>query len=49
VVSGHTRVGPLKKQIGNATGEHWSWSMTCVLVDADESPRIGRAAAREEA
>ena len=49
VVSGHTVVGSLKKQIGGTTGERWSWSITCVLVDADESPRIGWAATREEA
>jgi hypothetical protein len=41
VVSGHTVVGSLKKQIGGTTGERWSWSITCVLVDPHESPRIG--------
>ena len=49
VVSGHTVVGSLKKQIGGTTGERWSWSITCVLIDPDESPRIGGAASREEA
>jgi len=49
VVSGRTVVGSLKKQIGGTTGERWSWSITCVLVDPDESPRIGCAATREGA
>jgi len=42
-------VGSLKKQIGGTTGAGWSWSISCVLVDPDESPRIGWAASREEA
>jgi len=41
VVSGDTVVGSLRKQIGGTTGERWSWSITCVLIDPDESPRIG--------
>jgi len=49
VVSGHTVVGSLKKQIGGTSGERWSWSISCVLIDPDESPRIGWAATREEA
>src|SRR5262245_41103839 len=49
VVSGRTVVGSLKKQIGGTTGERWSWSITCVLVDPNESPRIGCAATREGA
>jgi hypothetical protein len=46
VLSGHTVVGSLKKQIGGTTGERWSWSITCVLVDPNECPRIGWAATR---
>jgi hypothetical protein len=49
VISGTTVVGSLKKQIGGTTGDRWSWSITCVLVDPHESPRIGWAATREEA
>jgi hypothetical protein len=49
VVSGQTVVGSLKKQIGGTTGERWSWSITCVLVDPHESPRIGWTGTREEA
>ena len=41
VVSGDTVVGSLRKQISGTTGERWSWSITCVLIDPDESPRIG--------
>jgi hypothetical protein len=42
-------VGSLKKQTGGTTGDRWSWSITCVLVDPDESPRVGWTATREEA
>ena len=49
VVSGDTVVGSLKKTIGGTTGQRWSWSITCVLIDPDESPRIGWAETREDA
>ena len=49
VMIGHTVVGSLKKQIDGTTGKRWRCSITCVLVDPDESPRIGWAASREDA
>jgi hypothetical protein len=49
IVSGETIVGSLKKVIGGTAGDRWFWSITAVLVDPDESPRIGWAATREEA
>ena len=49
VLSGETVVGSLKRTVGGTTGERWSWSITCVLIDPHESPKIGWAATREEA
>jgi hypothetical protein len=30
-------------------GDRWFWSTTCVLIDPEDSPRIGWATTREEA
>jgi len=49
IVSGNTVIGSLKKQTGGTVGERWSWSITCVLIDPDESPNIGWSVTREEA
>jgi len=47
IVSGKTVVGSLKKVTGGTAGDRWS--ITAVLVDPDESQRIGWAATREDA
>ena len=53
VLSGETVVGSLQTQtlkteaVGLCRG--WRWSITSVLIDPDESPRIGWTASREEA
>jgi hypothetical protein len=44
-----TVVGSLMRQTGGTAGDRWSWSITCVLIDPEESPRIGWATTREEA
>jgi hypothetical protein len=49
IVSGETVIGSLKKVTCGTAGERWFWSITAVLVDPHESPRIGWAASREEA
>jgi hypothetical protein len=43
IMSGETVVGSLKKATGGKVGDRWAWSITCVLIDAGESPRIGWA------
>ena len=45
----HAEQGTHGVVIGGTTGERWSWSITCVLVDPHESPRIGWTGTREEA
>jgi|RhiMethySRZTD1v2_1073278.scaffolds.fasta_scaffold3940636_1 hypothetical protein len=49
IMSGDTVVGSLKKATGGTVGDRWAWSITCVLIDPGESPRIGWAPTREEA
>ena len=49
VLSGDTVIASLKKETGGTAGDRWRWSITCVLIDPDESPRIGWTATREEA
>jgi len=38
-----------QKETGGTAGDRWRWSITCVLIDPDEGPRIGWTATREEA
>ena len=53
VVSGETVVGSISVQtikteaVGLKKG--WRWSITCVLLDPEESPRIGWSETRVEA
>jgi hypothetical protein len=49
ILSGETVVGSLKRQTGGTAGDRWFWSITCVLIDPEESPRIGWSTTREEA
>jgi hypothetical protein len=49
ILSGETVVGSLMRQTGGTVGDRWFWSITCVLIDPEESPRIGWATTREEA
>lgn len=39
ILSGRTVIGSLRKETGGKFGDRWAWSITCVLVDPDESPR----------
>jgi hypothetical protein len=48
-MSSATVVGSLKRQTGGTVGDRWLWSITCVLIDPEESPRIGWATTRDEA
>jgi hypothetical protein len=47
-MSGETVVGSLIRQTGGTAGNRWFWSITCVLIDPEESPRIGWATTRDE-
>jgi hypothetical protein len=49
IISGETVLGSLKKETGGTVGDRWRWSITCVLIDPNESPHIGWATTREEA
>lgn len=49
ILSGETVIGSLRKETGGTLGDRWSWSITAVLVDPHESPRIGWAETRDEA
>jgi hypothetical protein len=48
-MSGGTVVGSLKRQTGDTAGDRWFWSINCVLIDPEESPRVGWATTRDEA
>jgi hypothetical protein len=49
ILSGKTVGGSLVRQTAGMTGDRWFWSITCVLTDPEEPPRIGWATTREEA
>jgi hypothetical protein len=49
ILSGETVVGSLMRQTGGTVGDRWFWSITCVLIDPEESQRIGWATTREQA
>jgi hypothetical protein len=39
-MSGDTVVGSLKKATGGTLRDRRAWSITCILIDPGESPRI---------
>jgi hypothetical protein len=48
-MSGDTVVGSLKKATGGTLRDRRAWSITCILIDPGESPRIDWAPTRQEA
>jgi hypothetical protein len=48
IMSGESVVGSLTRQTGGTAGDRWFWSITCVLIDPEESPRnrLGQDPAR---